>query len=145
MDDGPRSKARGTHLDDGSADEPRLEMGEAAVILQQAQLTAEHEFRPGHRARFLVWGLALLIGYGTMWLQVRGQRPFHGPNSAAFAALTLLAVGAGVATALQTRAESGVGGRSARRQRIHLLGLLIGLAGCSAWRGRWPGPAPAGP
>ena len=28
---------------------------------------------------------------GTMWLNVRGQHPFHGPNPGAFAAVTLIA------------------------------------------------------
>jgi hypothetical protein len=36
---------------------------------------------------FSIWGLGLLLGYGAMWLTVRGQRPFHGPPPAARAAL----------------------------------------------------------
>ncbi len=73
----------------------------------------------GHRASFIAWGIILLLGYGTMWLVVRGQQPFHGPNPGAFAAVTLLANGAALAAIAQARAESGVGGASALRRRIH--------------------------
>jgi hypothetical protein len=125
----------GVGHDGATAEGIRLAAAQAAVILRAAEQQAEREFRPGHRARFLVWGLALLFGYGTMWLNLRRQHPFHGPNSAAFAAVTLLAAGAGIATALQIRAESGVGGRSAWRQRIHLLALIAGLAGMFALEG----------
>ena len=79
-----------------------------------------------------------------MWLAVRGQRPFHGPNPGAFAAVTLLANGA-AATVAQARAEWGVGGLSALRRRIHFLSLIAGLAGCSPWKAHCSGPAPAGP
>jgi hypothetical protein len=96
---------------------------------------ARREFRLSHRARFTVWGLALLLGYGTMWLAVRGQRPFHGPSPAAFAAVTLLANGAALSAVFQAQAESGVGGLSALRRRIHSLSLIVGLGGMFALEG----------
>jgi hypothetical protein len=106
-----------------------MDVQEAAVIMQDAGERARQEFRLSHRASFLAWGIVLLLGYGTMWLGVRGQRPFHGPNPGAFAAVTLLANGAALATVAQARAESGVGGASALRRRIHFLSLIAGLAG----------------
>jgi hypothetical protein len=106
-----------------------MDVQEAAVIMQDAGDRARQEFRLSHRASFLTWGVILLLGYGTMWLNVRGQHPFHGTNPGAFAAVTLLATGAALATVAQARAESGVGGVSAVRRRIHFLSLLAGLAG----------------
>jgi hypothetical protein len=49
--------------------------------------------------------------------------------------VTLLANGAALATVTQARAESGVGGLSAQRRRIHFLSLVAGLAGRFALEG----------
>ena len=66
----------------GSAgmDEPagmagRTPMGaaEAADIMADAAQRARRQFRVSHRVTFTVWGLGLLLGYGTMWLTVRGS------------------------------------------------------------------------
>jgi hypothetical protein len=106
-----------------------MDVQEAAVIMQEAGERAQREFRPSHRASFIAWGVILLLGYGTMWLNVRGQHPFHGVNPGAFAAVTLLASGSALAVVAQSRAESGVSGASALRRRIHFLSLIAGLAG----------------
>ena len=74
-----------------------MDVQEAAVIMQEAGERAQREFRPSHRASFIAWGVILLLGYGTMWLNVRGQHPFHGVNPGAFAAVTLLASGSALA------------------------------------------------
>lgn len=112
-----------------------MDVQEAAVIMQDAGERARQEFRLRHQASFIGWGIVLLLGYGTMWLAVRGQQPFHGPNPGAFAAVTLLANGAALAAITQARAESGVGGASALRRRIHFLTLIAGLAGMFALEG----------
>src|SRR3984885_4055559 len=106
-----------------------MDVQEAAMIMEEAGERAQREFRLSHRASFITWGVILLLGYGTMWLNVRGQHPFHGPNPGAFAAVTLLASGSALAVVAQSRAESGVGGVSAVRRRIHSLSLITGLAG----------------
>ena len=51
----------------------------AAVIMQQARERAGSELRVRRPLLFVTWGLVLLIGYGAMWLSVRGQRPYHAP------------------------------------------------------------------
>ena len=106
----------------------QMDVQEAALIMREADERARHEFRRSHRGSFIAWGVIVLLGYGTIWLGVRDQHPFHGPNPGAFAAVTLLASGAALATVAQARAESGVGGRSARRWRVHVLSLIAGLA-----------------
>ena len=116
-------------MKDGEGEGTPMDVQEAAVIMQDAGERARQEFRLSHRANFITWGVILLLGYGTMWLNVRGQHPFHGVNPGAFAAVTLLASGAALATAAQAGAESGVGGVSAVRRRIHSLSLIVGLAG----------------
>ena len=79
---------------------------------------------------FTAWALVYLLGYGVVWLSVRGQRPFHAPAGWALALLALLAVVAlGVTAQLTDRATSGVGGVSAQRRRIYWLSLAVGLLG----------------
>jgi hypothetical protein len=92
-------------------------------------------FRISHRVTFTVWGLGLLLGYGTMWLTVRGQRPPHGPDLATFAVVTLLGVGSVMSGVNEARADSGVGGLSAIRRRASFLSVLIGLAAMFALGG----------
>ena len=118
-------------LDDGTP----MRAADAAVIMQDAGQKARQQLQVSHRVTFTVWGLALLLGYGAMWLGVRGQHPFHGPDHAAFAAVTLLAVVAAIATVAGNRADSGVGGLSAARRRIHFVAVLAGLAAMFALEG----------
>ena len=101
---------------------------EAAVIMQEAGQRAQQQFRVSHRATFTIWGLGLLLGYGTIWLAVRGQRPFHGLQPAAFAVAALLSSASIMTGLAEARADSGVGGLSAVRRRIHFLSVLAGLA-----------------
>ena len=122
-------------MKDGAGEGTPMNVQEAAVIMQDAGERARQELRLSRRASLIAWGIILLLGYGTMWLTVRGQRPFHGPNPGAFAAVTLLATGSALATAAQARAESGVGGASALRRRIHFLSLMAGLAAMFALEG----------
>lgn len=108
---------------------------EAAVIMADATQRARRQFRVSHRVTFTIWGLGLLLGYGTMWLAVRGQRPFHGPEPAAFAVVTLLGAASVMSGVNEARADSGVGGLSAIRRRASFLSVLIGLAAMFALEG----------
>ena len=118
-------------MDDGTP----LGVAEAAVIMQEAGQKAQRQFRVGHRVTFTIWGLGLLLGYGTIWLTVRGQRPFHGLAPATFAVAALLSSASIMTGVAQARADSGVGGLSAVRQRIHLLSVLAGFAAMFALGG----------
>ena len=117
-------------MDEAAGTAGRTPMGaaEAAEIMADAAQKARRQFRVSHRVTFTVWGLGLLLGYGTMWLTVRGQRPPHGPDLATFAVVTLLAVGSVMSGVNEARADSGVGGLSAIRRRASFLSVLIGLA-----------------
>jgi hypothetical protein len=102
----------------------------AAVIMQQAHQRAERELTVNRPAIFTSWALVYLLGYGVVWLSVRGQRPFHAPAGWALALLAVLAVLAvGVTAQATDRATSGVGGASALRRRIYYLSLAAGWVG----------------
>jgi hypothetical protein len=116
----------GADPDEGTGMDTRA----AAAILQQARERAEHELRVSYRLLFVTYGLLYLIGYGTVWLSVRGQRPYHGPGSAALVVLTLLVAAAVIVTVIVVgRAFAGVGGWSARQRRVALLSYAIAIAG----------------
>jgi len=124
--------AEGVAMTDGAdADEGTgMDVQDAVVIMRQAHERARHELRISYRLLFATYGLLYLIGYGTVWLSVRGQRPYHGPGSTALVVLTLLAAAAVVVTVVVVgRAFSGVGGWSARQRRVALLSYGIGIVG----------------
>jgi hypothetical protein len=101
----------------------------AAVIMQQARERAGSELRVRRPLLFVTWGLALLIGYGAMWLSVRGQHPFHGPAWRALLLSFLLLLIALIITAqIVDWAASGVGGRSEVQRVIFVLAVVAGYA-----------------
>jgi hypothetical protein len=134
---GQTGTAGGTGMGEaaGMADGTPMDAAQAAVIMQEAGQRARRQFQVRHRGTFTLWGLALLLGYGTMWLAVRGQRPFHGPEPAAFAVVALIANASVMAGMAEARADSGVGGLSAVRRRVHSLAVLAGLAAMFALEG----------
>ena len=131
------STAGGAGMDEAADMDDGAPMGaaQAAVIMQEAGQRARRQLRVSHRATFTIWGLGLLLGYGSMWLTVRGQHPFHGPEPAAFAAVALIGTASVMAGVAEARADSGVGGLSAVRRRVHFLAVLAGLAAMFALEG----------
>lgn len=119
----------------GIAGRTPMEAAEAAVIMADADQRARRQFRVSHRVTYTIWGLALLLGYGTMWLTVRGQRPFHGPDLATFAVVALIGIASVMSGVNEARADSGVGGLSAIRRRASFLSVLLGLAAMFALGG----------
>lgn len=116
----------GADTDDGTGMAPQ----DAAVIIQQARVRAEHELTINRAAIFVAWAVVFLIGNIVVWLSVRGQHPYQGPAGYVQAALALLALLAlGVTFMVTDRATSGVGGASALRRRIYWLSIAIGLVG----------------
>lgn len=116
----------GADMDEAASMDPK----DAAVIMQEARERAERELNVRHPVIFASWALVYLLGYGVVWLSVRGQQPYRAPAGWALALLALLAVLAFGVTAMVTdRAASGVGGASALRRRIYWLSLAIGVLG----------------
>jgi len=123
--------SEGTGTTDGAdASEAGMGAQDAAVIMSEARERARHELTVNRPAIFVSWALVYLLGYGVVWLSVRGQHPFHAPAGWALALLALLAVVAlGVTAQLTDRATTGIGGVSAQRRRIYWLSLAVGLLG----------------
>jgi len=124
-------------MNDGSGTDQGMNMNaaDAAAIIADASARARHILRPDHRVTLLVWGLIWFVGDGLMWLAVRGQHPYHGPNPGGYAATVLLTVLVALASVSQARAESGVRGLSVLRRWTFFLSVLIGLGGAFAIEG----------
>jgi hypothetical protein len=106
-----------------------MDAQDAAVIMQQARERAGRELRVRRPVLFVTWGLVLLVGYGAMWLSVRGQRPYTGPAWETLLLGFLLVLAAAVVTAqVVDWAASGVGGRSELQRGIFVLALISGFA-----------------
>ncbi len=112
----------------GTDDGTNMDAAAAAAIISEAGGRARNRFQPGHRVRFTVWGLLFIFGYGVVWLLVRGQQPFRGPDPAGFATVALIALAVTLVSVEQARSETGVRGLSAVRRRAFELSALAGFA-----------------
>jgi hypothetical protein len=124
-------------MNDGTGTDQGMNMNaaDAAAIIAEADARARHILRPDHRVTFLVWGVIWFVGDGLMWLAVRDQHPYHGPNPGGYAATVLLAVLVSLASVGQSRAETGVGGLSVLRRWTFFLSVLAGIGGAFAIEG----------
>ena len=113
----------------GSGETEAMDAQGAAVIMQKARERAGSELRIQRPVLFVTWGLAVLIGYGAMWLSVRGQHPYQGPAwPTLLLALLLLAIAAIITAQVVDWAASGVGGRSEVQRGVFVLALVAGYA-----------------
>ena len=123
------SEEAGTRNVPESAESVGMDAQDAAVIMQQARERAGSELRVRRPLLFVTWGLAVLIGYGAIWLSVRGQHPFHGAAWQALLLSFLLLLIALIVTAqIVDWAASGVGGRSEVQRGIFALAVVAGYA-----------------
>jgi hypothetical protein len=108
----------------------------AFAIMTEARERALRELRTRYPLVFTVWGLVLLVGFGVIWLSVRGQHPYSGPEPYALLVLTLvLAAGAVTTLVIVGRAVTGIGGESAAQRRVHSLALALGIVGAFTLEG----------
>jgi hypothetical protein len=100
----------------------------AAAIMQEAGERARRELRVSHPVTFISAGVAWLLGYGAIWLSVRGQHPYQGPApEAAFIQVVLVGVAIAIAASVIGRAISGVGGLSVVQRRLSILAFAMGI------------------
>jgi hypothetical protein len=119
----------------GTDDGTNMDAAAAAAIISDAGGRARNRLQPRHRVRFTAWGLLYIFGYGLVWLLLRGQQPFRGPDPAAFATIALIALAVTLVSVEQARSETGVRGLSAIRRRAFELSTLAGFAAMFALEG----------
>ncbi len=98
-----------------------MSVQEAAAIVQDARTRARQELVISAPLVYTAWGLVWLLGYGAMWLSVRGQHPYRAPSGASIAAVFVLAaIAVAAVLVIASRAVAGIDGQSARYRRIIL-------------------------
>jgi hypothetical protein len=113
-----------------NAEDDQLDLAAAAAIMADARERAVRELRTNYPLVFVVWGLIFLVGFGVIWLSVRGEHPYTGPAPYSLVILTLLLGAGGVITAVTVgRAITGIGGVSAVQRRVHSFALALGIVG----------------
>ncbi len=114
----------GVGLDEGAD----LDARGAAAIMREAGERARRELRVWNPVVFASAGVAWLLGYGAIWLSVRGQHPYQGPTpEAAFIQVVLVGFAIAIAASIIGRATRGVGGLSAVQRRVSILALAVGI------------------
>ena len=94
--------------------------------MRQAPQQAQHEPTARRPLLFVSWGLVVLVGYGVMWLSVRGQHPFHGPTVPSIVTAAALVLVATVYTVWAVDRASGASARTVARQGSFVLALAAG-------------------
>jgi hypothetical protein len=109
------------------AENQDMSVQEAAAIVQDARTRARRELVISTPVVFTAAGLVWLIGYGAMWLSVRGQHPYRSPSGVSIAVVLVLAAFAVAAVSVVVhRATAGIGGRSVLYRRIVLAAYVGG-------------------
>jgi hypothetical protein len=76
-------------------DEGGLDPREAALLLARTQQQAQRELDFHSPWLSLIAAAAVLVGFGAVWLSVRGQHPYTGPTAVALVVLYALVGGGG--------------------------------------------------
>ena len=107
--------------------EGQLDPAAALALLESQERRVRAALDPGLALTFLTWGMAWLVGFGSIWWQVREQSPYLGPQGAVAGLFAVLLTAAAIFTGWRTqRAVAGIGGESARRGRLYGLAWLAG-------------------
>ena len=89
---------------------------QAADLLDQTTQQTRRQIEPYPPWLVAIRAFIALVIYGTVWLSVRGQHPYHWPTAAVIPVVVVLAVVNLVATVtVARRATTGVSGRSQLR------------------------------
>jgi hypothetical protein len=98
----------------------------AAALLDQATQQARRQFQFSPPLLSMLRAVVVLGAFGAIWLSVRGQHPYTGPNGAAMAvtyALVGLVIGASAAA--MKRAAGGVSGPALQNRWVGIGVMLV--------------------
>jgi hypothetical protein len=104
-----------------------MSVQEAAAVMQDAHARARKELVICAPLVYAAWGLTLLLGYGAMWLSVRGQHPYTGPSGVSIGVvLGLAALAVAAVVVIISKTVAGIDGQSARHRSIVLRTYVTG-------------------
>jgi hypothetical protein len=100
----------------------------AASLLERTQRQAQRELDFRSPWLSLLAAGAVLVGFGSVWLSVRGQHPYKGPTAASLVVLyVLLLIRIVSVLYAHRRASAGVSGRSVRLRRAEGGALVVAV------------------
>jgi len=105
---------------------------EAAQLLERTSREAGRQFSLASPLLNALSGAVLLVAYGALWLSVRGQSPYTGPNLGVIALVyTAVAVVIAASTKVYQRAMAGISGTSVRLRAAEGVAILVSFVGGS--------------
>lgn len=108
----------------------------AAALIQRTTVDTRRSLDARAPALYAAWGVAWVVGLGAMWLSVRAQHPYTGPDAVSATLLGVLLVGAVVVTIVVVgRATRGVHGQSEAQGRIFGIAWPVGFGAFYAIEG----------
>jgi hypothetical protein len=108
-----------------------MDVREAARLLAQTQTDVRRslDFRAPWVS--LVAAVVALVGFGIVWLNVRGQRPFTGPGPVSLVVFyALIALRIATVIYAYARARTGISGRSVKVERNEAAAMGAALVLC---------------
>jgi hypothetical protein len=109
-------------------DEGGLDPREAALLLARTQQQAQRELDFHSPWLSLIAAAAVLVGFGAVWLSVRGQHPYTGPTAVALVVLyALVAIRIATVIYAHSHASAGVSGRSVQLRRAEGAAMAAAL------------------
>src|ERR1700677_4230157 len=93
-------------------EDQHMSVQQAAAVVKDARARARRELVICAPLVYAAWGLTVLLGYGAMWLSVRGQHPYAGPSGGSIAVA--------VVVVMISKTVAGIDGRSVRFRSIIL-------------------------
>ena len=129
---GPHDIDDTTTASDGEGLDPR----EAARLLDQSKRDARRQFSLSPPWVTAFGGAVILVAYGALWLSVRGQHPYKGPNLGVVGLVyAAVAVSIAVSAKVYQRATAGVSGPSVRQRNVEGVAILISYLGSPVMQG----------
>ena len=120
---GTSDRKAGRHEPEGGLD-PRA----AATLLARTQRQAQRELDFRSPWLSVIAAAAVLVGFGAVWLSVRGQHPYTGPTAVSLVVLyALVAIRIATVIYAHRRAQAGVSGRSVRERRAEAAAVAAAL------------------
>jgi hypothetical protein len=113
-----------------------LDPKDAAALLDQTTQTARRKFDPNPPLLSVLRAIVVLGAFGAIWLSVRDQHPYKGPNGWAIGVTYLLvALVIGASAGAMKRASAGVTGDTLRQRRASIAVLLVAWIAVYAFEG----------
>ncbi len=108
----------------------------AARMLAQTKRDANRQFTLGPPWYTVSMGAVILIGYGALWLSVRGQHPYTGPSLLTIGLVYAVVIASiAVGATVHRRTTAGIAGPSVLLNQLEGIAMLVSFLGSPVLQG----------